>query len=83
MKEKLLVQYEDDPTFGEFLKASEKGVKGEGGAAVLAAEIKESSSEAEEEEEEEHEDKLAQKRDISDQDVSTHFFSEGFLVLCL
>ena len=75
MKEKLLEQHKNDPFFGEYLKANEKGVKGEGGATVITEE--ESSSEAEEKEEEveeEIEDKLAQKKNISDQDVSNSFF---------
>ncbi|XP_050698872.1 probable RNA-binding protein 19 [Eriocheir sinensis] len=73
LKAKLLSQYKDDPTFGEFLKANEKGAKEETSTPVVAKEEEEeeeSSSEAEEEEEEEEEldDKLAQKKDISDQD---------------
>ncbi|KAK8394725.1 hypothetical protein O3P69_005895 [Scylla paramamosain] len=70
LKEKLLGQYKDDPSFTEFLKADKKGAKEGEGAAVFAEQ--ESSSEAEEEEdqeeEEEKEDKLAQKKNVSDQD---------------
>lgn len=70
LKENLLEQYKNDPSFSEFLKANKKGVEEEESAAVFAEQ--ESSSE-EEEEEEEKEDKLAQKKDISDQDVSNIF----------
>ncbi|MPC22710.1 putative RNA-binding protein 19 [Portunus trituberculatus] len=65
LKENLLGQYKNDPSFSDFLKANKKGAKEEESAAVLA---EQNSSESEEEEEEEKEDKVAQKKDVSDHD---------------
>lgn len=68
LKEKLLGQYKNDPSFSEFLKANKKGAKEEEDPAVLAEQESSSEAEGEEDQEEDEKNKLAQKKDVSDQD---------------
>lgn len=68
-KEQSVEKYGDDPGFGEFLKADEKGIR----ENIISA-VHSGSSEAddgeEKQEEDDKEEKIALKKDFSDLDVT-------------